>query len=133
MKYENANEIFPLMKDEVTAKKAETIFHYIFDNFTDSKVVSLRSCISIAKQGDNHRKYATISVENGNSLLLHYPLELREKISINASKYKIKFSIPRRYGNQINIKLDDILSLDDLHELIEIAYKNPRMKKSAII
>lgn len=122
MIYHYPEEIFTLMKDEVNARKAEKVYRLIVDSYPDTEIVSLRSCISLARKGDNYRKYATITREEGNALLLHFPLEIRDNINSN----KVKFEKAKRYHNQINIRLEEITDVENLLELIELAYKNPR-------
>lgn len=125
MEYQSPDEIFPLFKDEFNSRMAEKVYNFITDNFEEAKIVSLRSCISLAVDDDNSRKFASITPEEGNALLLHYPLDLRDKVKSANNK----FEKSKRYGNQINIKLKDINDVNNLKELIELAYNNPRKIK----
>ncbi|RXY99176.1 hypothetical protein [Fictibacillus sp. S7] len=129
MQYTSVEDIFPLMKDELNRKMAEKIYYFIEGNFNDIEIVSLRRCISIAKKG--FIKFATITTENGNALLLHFPPEIRDNLLTRKEEFSVKFEKPKRelYINQINIPFDYIHDVSKLQKLIKIAYGNPRMKR----
>ncbi|AGX02772.1 hypothetical protein B14911_16870 [Bacillus sp. NRRL B-14911] len=126
MKYKSVEEIFPLMKDELNRKMAKKIYYFIEENFTDIENVSLRRCISIAKKG--FIKFATITPENGNSLLLHFPSEIRDNLLTQKEKFSVQYEKPKRelYINQINIPFAYIHDVNELYNLLKIAFDNPR-------
>lgn len=129
MDYKSVEDIFPLMKDEYHRKLAEKIYYFIEENFDDIEIVSLRKCISIAKKG--FIKFATITTENGNALLLHFPAEIRDNLLTRTEEFSIQYEKPKRelYINQINIPCAYIHNVNELLNLIKIAYDNPRMKR----
>lgn len=129
MEYKSVEDIFPLMKDEYHRNMAEKIYTYIDDNFDDIEIVSLRKCISIAKKG--FIKFATITTENGNALLLHFPSEIRDNLLTRKEEFVVQFEKPKRelYINQINIPFAYIHDVNELRKLIKIAYDNPRMNR----
>jgi hypothetical protein len=129
MKYKSVEDIFPLMKDEYNRKMAEKIYRFIEGDFEEIEIVSLRKCISIAKKG--FIKFATITTENGNELLLHFPPETRDNLLTRKEEFSIQYEKPKRdfYINQINIPFAYIHNVNELFNLIKIAYDNPRMKR----
>ncbi|WP_102026204.1 hypothetical protein [Salirhabdus sp. Marseille-P4669] len=129
MEYKSVEDIFPLMKDEYHRKMAYKIYYYIDGNFDDIEIVSLRKCISIAKKG--FIKFATITTENGNALLLHFPPEIRDNLLTRKDEFSVQYEKPKRelYINQINIPFAYIQDVNELQKLIKIAYDNPRMKR----
>jgi hypothetical protein len=124
MKYHSPEEIFPLMKDEYHKTMANKVYTHIMSLFDDIEIVSLRSCISIAKEG--YIKFATISTENQNALLLHFPHELKIEICNSKDKYNVNFIPAGRYKDQINIPLKDISNIEDLTPLLKLAHDNHR-------
>jgi hypothetical protein len=134
MQYSSPIEIFPLMKDELNSKLAQKVYRIIMETYNDVGIVSLRNCISIAVNGENYRKFATISTAHGNALLLHYPLEVRENIIQRQmqNQFKNEFEISKLYGNQINIPFENIHNVEEIKELIDIAYKNPRYIRNTL-
>lgn len=129
MEYKSVEDIFPLMKDEYHRNMAEKIYTFINDSFDDIEIVSLRKCISIAKKG--FIKFATITTENGNALLLHFPSEIRDNLLTRKDEFSVQYEKPKRelYINQINIPFTYIHDVNELQKLIKIAYVNPRMKR----
>jgi hypothetical protein len=67
-------------------------------------------------------KFLSISTK-GNRVLFHVPTKIRDSV-FDRFKDKIKISIPidPRDKNQIDIELKDIVSLDSIKELINLAY-----------
>jgi hypothetical protein len=126
MDYRSVEDIFPLMKDEYHRKLAEKIYYFIEGDFDDIEIVSLRKCISIAKKG--FIKFATITTENGNALLLHFPPEVRDDLLTRKEEFSVRFEKPKRelYINQINIPFAYIHDENELYNLLKIAFDNPR-------
>jgi hypothetical protein len=126
MEYKSVEDIFPLMKDEYHRKMAEKIYYFIEENFDDIEIFSLRKCISIAKKG--FIKFATITTENGNALLLHFPPEIRDNLLTRKEEFSVQFEKPKRelYINQINIPFAYIHDVNELYNLLKIAFDNPR-------
>lgn len=129
MEYKSVEDIFPLMKDEYHRSMAEKVYYFIEGNFDDIEIVSLRKCISIAKKG--YIKFATITTENSNALLLHFPSEIRDNLLTRKEEFNVEFEKPKRklYINQINIPFAYIHDVNELQKLIRIAYANPRRKR----
>jgi hypothetical protein len=129
MQYQSVEEIFPLFKDEVNRNTAIKVYQFIMTTFEDIEIISLKSCISIARKG--YIKFATISLENKNSLLLHFPPEIRNDLVKRKEEFPIEFERAKRdsYVNQINVQLSAIHNISDIYALVKRAYDNPRRSR----
>ncbi|MGE7683910.1 hypothetical protein [Peribacillus simplex] len=99
---------------------AKEIFDYAYS--LEEVDYYLADGIMVRRETRRH-KFLSISTK-GNRVLFHLPIELRDSV-FDQFKEKMKIYIPvdPRDKNQIDMKLKDIVTLESIKELINLAYK----------
>lgn len=117
-KYETPEQILQTF-NSYEREMALAIFDYA--DSLDGTFFSLSDGIMIRRSGRNY-KFVSITTK-GNRVLFHLPIKIRDSLYEQfKDKEKIFKAIDRRNKNQIDIKLKDIISLEVIKEIIDIAY-----------
>ncbi|MED4601245.1 endonuclease NucS [Paenibacillus validus] len=119
-KFNSPDEVIASFSSSAIQMIARNIFNYVDQTLVTYYYIS--DGIMFVRKGRKH-KFLSISTV-GNRLLIHVPVKKRDEIfKLFQSNIKIYLPIDKRDKNQIDIKLDQIVSLESLIPLIQTAYE----------